>query len=161
MKIYHIALLAPHEPNQAPQRAMKERGHEVMVMDWVKYKKTYGLESLRLAILNDVRTFNPDIVFMQIQTEGIIDMETVYRGSLNSAVVRIAELLRLPIALQSASMIMMHNHPSGDPTPSPEDVRITELVKESAKQMDIDLLDHLIIGRNRFVSLKERGLGFS
>ena len=90
----------------------------------------------------------------------IIDVETVYRGSLNSAVVRIAELLRLPIALQSAGMIMMHNHPSGDPTPSPEDVRITELVKESAKQMDIDLLDHLIIGRNRFVSLKERGLGF-
>ena len=90
----------------------------------------------------------------------IIDMETVYRGSLNSAVVRIAELLRLPIALQSASMIMLHNHPSGDPTPSPQDVRITELVKESARQMDIDLLDHLIIGRNQFVRLKERGLGF-
>ena len=90
----------------------------------------------------------------------IIDVETIYRGSLNSAMVRIAELLRLPIALQSASMIMLHNHPSGDPTPSLEDVRITELVKESAKQMDIDLLDHLIIGRNRYVSLKERGLGF-
>ncbi len=90
----------------------------------------------------------------------IVDIETVYRGSVNSAVVRIAEVLRLPIALQCVGMIMLHNHPSGDPTPSPEDVRITQLVMESAKLMDIDLLDHLIIGRNRYVSLKERGLGF-
>ena len=90
----------------------------------------------------------------------IVDVETVYRGSVNSAVVRIAELLRLPIALQCAGMIMLHNHPTGDPTPSPEDVRITELVQKSAQLLDIDLLDHLVIGRNRFVSLKEQGLGF-
>ena len=90
----------------------------------------------------------------------VVDVETVYKGSVNSAVVRIAELLRLPIALQCSGMIMLHNHPTGDPTPSPEDVRITELVRESAQLLDIDLLDHLIIGRNRFVSLKERGLGF-
>ena len=90
----------------------------------------------------------------------IVDMKTVYKGSLNSAVVRLSEVMRLPIALQCSGMIILHNHPSGDPTPSPEDVRLTELVRESASALDIDLLDHLIIGRNRFVSLKERGLGF-
>ena len=87
-------------------------------------------------------------------------VDTVYKGSLNSAVVRIAEVLREPIARQCAGMIMVHNHPSGDPTPSPEDVRVTELVKEAGKLFDIDLLDHLIIGLNRYVSLKEKGLGF-
>jgi DNA repair protein RadC len=90
----------------------------------------------------------------------IVDKKTVYSGSLNRAVVRLSEVMRLPIALQCAGMILIHNHPSGDPTPSPEDVHITELVRESAKALDIDLLDHLIIGRNRFVSMKERGLGF-
>lgn len=90
----------------------------------------------------------------------VVDVATVYKGSVNTAVVRIAELLRLPVALQCCAMIMLHNHPSGDPSPSPEDVRITELVRQSATLLNIDLLDHLIIGRNRYVSLKERGLGF-
>jgi DNA repair protein RadC len=90
----------------------------------------------------------------------IVDKKTVYSGSLNRAVVRLSEVMRLPIALQCAGMILIHNHPSGDPTPSPEDVHITNLVRESAQMLDIDLLDHLIIGRNRFVSMKERGLGF-
>lgn len=87
-------------------------------------------------------------------------VDTIYKGSLNSAVVRVAEVLREPIARQCASMVMVHNHPSGDPTPSPEDVRVTELVNEAGKLFDIHLLDHLIIGLNRYVSLKERGLGF-
>lgn len=90
----------------------------------------------------------------------LMDMETVYQGSMNAAVVRVGEVVRMPVARQSASMIMVHNHPSGDPSPSPEDLRITKLVQEAARTMDIELLDHLIIGRNCFVSLRERGLGF-
>jgi len=88
-------------------------------------------------------------------------IHTVYAGSLNSAVVRIAEVFREPIRANSASIIIVHNHPSGDPTPSPEDVRVTEMIVEAGKLLDIDVLDHLVIGRNRFVSLKERGLGFA
>jgi DNA repair protein RadC len=87
-------------------------------------------------------------------------IHTVYAGSLNTAVVRIAEVFREPIRANSASIIIVHNHPSGDPTPSPEDVRVTEMIVEAGKLLDIDVLDHLVIGRNRFVSLKERGLGF-
>lgn len=87
-------------------------------------------------------------------------IETIYHGSLNTAVVRIVEVLREAIIRNCASIILVHNHPSGDPTPSPEDVRLTEMIKEAGEAIDINVLDHIIIGRNRFVSLKERGLAF-
>ena len=84
----------------------------------------------------------------------------VYAGSLNAAVVRIGEVFRGAVRANSASIIVVHNHPSGDPTPSPEDVRVTEMIVEAGQLLDIKVLDHIIIGRNRYVSLKERGLGF-
>ena len=64
------------------------------------------------------------------------------------------------IKQNSAAMIVVHNHPSGDPTPSPEDVAVTELIAQAGQLLDVDVLDHLIIGQQRYVSLKERGLGF-
>ncbi len=103
-------------------------------------------EHLRVVLL-DIKNF-------------ISRIHTVYAGSLNTAVVRIAEVFREPIRANSASIIIVHNHPSGDPTPSPEDVRVTEMIVEAGRLLDVEVLDHLVIGRNRFVSLKERGLGF-
>jgi len=85
---------------------------------------------------------------------------TIYAGSLNTAVVRVGEVFREAIRANAASLILAHNHPSGDPTPSPEDVRVTEMIVEAGTLLDIQVLDHLVIGRNRYVSLKERGLGF-
>ena len=85
---------------------------------------------------------------------------TVYSGSLNTAVVRVGELFREPVRANSASIIVVHNHPSGDPTPSPEDVRVTEKIVDAGQLLNIEVLDHLIVTRSRFVSLKERGLGF-
>lgn len=90
----------------------------------------------------------------------VIRVSTVYAGSLNTAVVRVGEVFRDAIRANCASIIAVHNHPSGDPTPSPEDVRVTEQLVAAGKLLDIELLDHLVIGRNRYVSLKERGLGF-
>lgn len=85
---------------------------------------------------------------------------SIYAGSLNTAVVRVGEVFRAAIRANSAALIVVHNHPSGDPTPSPEDVRVTQMIVEAGDLLDIDVLDHLIIGRNRYVSLKEQGLGF-
>ena len=65
-----------------------------------------------------------------------------------------------PIEAPAAAVIIAHNHPSGDPAPSPEDVSITRKIVEAGKLLDISVLDHLVIGNGRFVSLKERGLGF-
>jgi len=84
----------------------------------------------------------------------------VYHGSLNTSLIRVGELFREAIKVNAAALIVAHNHPSGDPSPSPEDVAVTRAVVEAGKLLDIDVLDHLVIGRNRFVSLKERGLGF-
>ena len=57
-------------------------------------------------------------------------------------------------------MIVVHNHPSGDPTPSPEDVDVTRQLVAAGIMVDVEVLDHLIIGQQRYVSLRERGLGF-
>lgn len=85
----------------------------------------------------------------------------LYRGSANSAQVRLGELFRPAIQFNATSIIIAHNHPSGDPTPSPDDISLTRALVQAGKLLDIEVLDHLVIGRERFVSLKERGLGFS
>jgi DNA repair protein RadC len=90
----------------------------------------------------------------------VTKIHTIYIGSLNSASVRVGEIFREAIRANCAAMILVHNHPSGDPTPSPEDVQITRMIVEAGSLLNIDVLDHLVIGRQRFVSLKERGLGF-
>jgi DNA repair protein RadC len=91
----------------------------------------------------------------------IIRVANVYEGSLNTAVVRVGEVFRPAIRANCASVIIVHNHPSGDPAPSPEDVRVTEMMVEAGKLLDIEVLDHVVIGRNNYVSLKERRLGFA
>lgn len=90
----------------------------------------------------------------------VIDVVEIYHGSLNSSQVRVAELFKPAIQRMAAAIILVHNHPSGDPTPSPDDVAVTRAVVQAGKLLDIDTLDHLVIGRARFISLKERGLGF-
>lgn len=90
----------------------------------------------------------------------IIKVEKVYVGSLNSSMVRLGELFKKAIEKNAASVILAHNHPSGDPTPSPEDAALTRSAVQAGKLLDIDVLDHLVIGQGRFVSMKEKGLGF-
>ena len=90
----------------------------------------------------------------------VLGWEDVYRGSLNQSQVRIGELFKGAIRKNAASVICLHNHPSGDPTPSPDDVAITRALIEAGKLLDLEVLDHIVIGRGRFVSLKERRLGF-
>lgn len=90
----------------------------------------------------------------------VIRMQTVYQGTVNSSQLRVAEIFREAMRANATSIIVAHNHPSGDPTPSPEDVRVTENLVQAGKLLDIDLLDHLVIGHQRWVSMRERNLGF-
>ena len=90
----------------------------------------------------------------------IVDVVRLYRGSTNASLVRVAEVFRDAIRRNCTAIIIAHNHPSNDPSPSPEDVRLTRQIREAGQILDIELLDHLVIARNRWVSLKERGLGF-
>jgi len=91
----------------------------------------------------------------------VLEIITVYRGSLNSSQVRIGELFKNAIRRNAAAIIIIHNHPSGDPSPSPEDIALTRGIVQAGHLLDIEVLDHLIIGRGRYVSLKERGMGFN
>src|SRR5262245_59946311 len=89
------------------------------------------------------------------------DVHLVYQGSLNASLIRVGEIYKEPIKLNSAAVVVTHNHPSGDPTPSPEDVLVTREIVEAGKLLDIDVLDHLVIGQGKWTSMRHKGLDFN
>ena len=91
----------------------------------------------------------------------VVDIADIYRGTVNSAQVRVAEVFTQAVRKNAAALILVHNHPSGDPTPSPDDLALTKAVREAGHLLDIEVLDHLVIGQGRYTSMKERKLGFS
>ncbi len=91
----------------------------------------------------------------------VLEVVEIYRGSVNSSQVRVGEVFKEAIRKNASALVVIHNHPSGDPTPSPDDVAVTRAIVQAGKLLDVDVLDHLVIGQGRWVSLKERGLGFS
>jgi DNA repair protein RadC len=90
----------------------------------------------------------------------VLDIVEIYRGSVNSSQVRVAEVFKPAIQRTAAALIILHNHPSNAPTPSPNDVAVTRAIVQAGKLLDIQVMDHLILSRSGYVSLKERGLGF-
>jgi len=91
----------------------------------------------------------------------VLNIEKMYRGSLNSSMVRVGEVFKPALQRSAAAIIVVHNHPSGDPSPSPEDVALTRAIVQAGKLLDVEVLDHMVIGHGRFISMKEKGLGFS
>ena len=88
----------------------------------------------------------------------LVAQRMIYQGNVNSSIIRVAEVLRPAVIEACPHIIVVHNHPSGDPTPSPEDVKVTNTIKEAAALLDIELLDHIVIGAHDFVSMKEQNL---
>ncbi len=103
-------------------------------------------ESLRVVLLNTKNR--------------VLGIREVYRGNVNSAQVRPAEVFRDAVKENCLSIIVVHNHPSGDPTPSQDDIAVTRDLIAAGRLLDIELLDHLVIAGGRFVSLKAQRLGF-
>lgn len=98
---------------------------------------------------------------MTLNTRNVVlDCQMIYAGSVNTSVVRIAEIFRPAIEQMAAAIIVSHNHPSSDPSPSAEDVRVTREMVKAGRLLNVEILDHLIIAGPRFKSLKEAGLGF-
>ena len=91
---------------------------------------------------------------------GLISLPTVYVGSAHTTQVRMSELLSEAVRAKATSIVLIHNHPSGDPTPSSADGIMTRQLYDSAKIMDIELYDHIVIGGGRYVSMRATGLGF-
>jgi DNA repair protein RadC len=103
-------------------------------------------EELRVVILNTKNV--------------VLRVSTVYQGNVSASLVRVGELFRDAVRLDAAGIILVHNHPSGDPTPSPDDLHLTAEALAAGRLLDIDLLDHLVIGHDAYVSLRDRGVSF-
>ncbi|MEM7034073.1 MAG: DNA repair protein RadC [Chloroflexota bacterium] len=88
----------------------------------------------------------------------VLDIPLIYIGNVNSSIIRPSEVFRPAIRMNAPAMILVHNHPSGDPTPSPEDTVVTKRLVEAGQMIDVEILDHVIIGHNRYISLKGQGL---
>ncbi|MGE5140858.1 MAG: RadC family protein [Rudaea sp.] len=115
------------------------------------------------ALLSDMATLEREEmrVLLLNQKNRVTAIRRVYEGSLHTTVVRVAELFTHAVRENAASIIVAHNHPSGDPAPSPEDAALTREIVQAGRLLDVEVLDHLVVGAaGKFVSLKERGLGF-
>jgi len=100
-----------------------------------------------------------EVGIITLDTKGaVIGIHTVARGGLNGALVSLKEILRPAVRDLAEALILFHNHPSGDPTPSREDLEITRRVKEGAELLGLKLLDHIIVGKDSFFSFKGEGL---
>jgi len=97
------------------------------------------------------------VVYCLNSKHHVINRKTIFVGSLNSTVVHPREVFRAAIENSSASIICVHNHPSGDPTPSPEDISVTQRLCEAGEIIGIELIDHVIVGRTGWFSLKANG----
>ncbi len=98
------------------------------------------------------------IILLLSTKNHVLATPTISIGSLNASIVHPRELFREVINHSAASVILAHNHPSGDPTPSPEDIGLTRKLIDAGKILEIPVLDHIIIGDNKYVSLKEKGI---
>ncbi len=112
----------------------------------------YMMEEMRYLEQEEFR-----IILLNIKNK-VLGVETIFRGGLNSSIVHPREIFRLALRRSAASLILLHNHPSGDPTPSAEDISITRRLVEAGEVMGVNILDHIIMGEGRFLSFREKGL---
>lgn len=112
--------------------------------------------SLLMADMSSLKQENFVALFLNVKNQ-VIHQQTIFIGSLNASIVHPREIFREAVKRSAASIICAHNHPSGNPNPSPEDIEVTQRLTEAGKIMGIEMLDHVIIGDHQFVSLKELG----
>ena len=90
----------------------------------------------------------------------VLRVVTAYQGNVSSSLVRVGELFREAVRANASSIVLVHNHPSGDPTPSPDDLHLTAEALAAGRLLDIDVLDHVVISSGGYVSLRDRGVSF-
>jgi len=128
----------------------------------LRYEERYTIRSPEDAakyVMDDMRFLSQEhFVAIYLNTKNqVIHKQSIFIGSLNASIVHPREVFKEALRRSSASIICVHNHPSGDPTPSREDIEVTKRLVECGKIIGIDVLDHLIIGDTKYISLKEKG----
>ncbi|MVX63711.1 DNA repair protein RadC [Clostridium chromiireducens] len=132
-----------------------------------KRKLKYEDNKLKISSPNEIYDNNRDMVLLNQEVFRLVCLDTknrviykedLFKGTLNSSIVHPREIFKQAINKNSASIVVIHNHPSGDSAPSNEDINITHRIYECGKIIGISVLDHIIIGKNNYCSLKERGI---
>jgi DNA repair protein RadC len=128
--------------------------------DRVTISSPSDLATLFMAEMSSLDREHLRVVTLSTRNQ-VLGIEDLYSGSVNAALIRPEEVFATAIRRNTPQIAIVHNHPSGDPTPSDEDVTITKTLVEAGKLLDIEVVDHLVIGQGRFVSMREKKLGFS
>lgn len=140
--------------------AMMELFKRFRTLKSVNEFKVSSPKDISELLINEMNNLNQEVLkLILLNTKNtVIGVKDVFKGSLNSSIVHPREIFREAVQRGSANIIICHNHPSGDPTPSKEDINITLRIKQCGDLMGIVLLDHIIIGNNNYISLKEKGI---
>jgi len=139
-------------------KAAIELGKRVQTENFDSKIKLHSPESIYLYLKDELEMKNQEhFIALFLNTKGqLLKKETLFIGSLNSSLIHPRELFKHAVLNSAASIIVCHNHPSGDPYPSNHDIDITKLLHKNSIMMDIELLDHIIIGKGRYYSFKEK-----
>ena len=145
------------EAKSAQVKAALEIGRRLaLVQADTRYKISTPADAANLVMLDLAYLDTEQMRILLLDAKShLVEKASLYQGTANSAVLRAAEVFRLAIIRNCPGVILCHNHPSGDPTPSPEDIEATRQLGAAGRILDIELVDHLIIGHQHFVSLKE------
>jgi DNA repair protein RadC len=145
------------EAKSAQVKAALEIGRRLaLVQVDTRYKISTPADAANLVMLDMAYLDTEQMRILLLDSKGqLVEKANLYQGTANSAVLRAAEVFRPAVIRNCPGLILCHNHPSGDPAPSPEDIEATRQLVEAGRILDIELVDHLIIGHQRFVSLKE------
>jgi DNA repair protein RadC len=145
------------EAKSAQVKAALEIGRRLaLVQVDTRYKIRTSADAANLVMLDLAYLDTEQMRILLLDAKGqLVEKANLYQGTANSSVLRAAEVFRPAIFRNCPGLILCHNHPSGDPTPSPEDIASTRQLVEAGRILDIELVDHIIIGHQRFVSLKE------
>jgi DNA repair protein RadC len=144
-------------------QAAIELGRRVVRADPEKRPRVDSPESVAQLLMSELAHADQEHVKVVLidSRNGVIATPTIYVGTVNTTSMRVGEVFKEAIRQNAAAIIIAHNHPSGDPTPSPEDVILTRKIVEAGELLNIKVMDHLILGHNRWVSMKQRRLVFT
>jgi DNA repair protein RadC len=145
------------EAKSAQVKAALEIGRRLaLVQVDTRYRISTPAEAANLVMLEMAYLDTEQMRVLVLDSKGqLVEKVNLYQGTANSSVLRAAEVFRPAVIRNCPAVILCHNHPSGDPAPSPEDIQATKQLVAAGRLLDIELVDHLVIGHQRFVSLKE------
>ncbi|MGZ3646620.1 MAG: RadC family protein [Ktedonobacteraceae bacterium] len=145
------------EAKSAQVKATLELGRRLVLVQMdERYKITTPADAANLVMMDMAYLDAEQMRVLLLDARGqLVEKVSLYQGTATSSVLRTAEVFRPAILRKCPALILCHNHPSGDPTPSPEDIKATKQLVAAGRVLDIELVDHIIIGHQRFVSLKE------